>query len=241
MFQMTTTDRHGNAVKKPFFWSWSRLQAFETCAKQFYHQDIAKDVPRRASEQQTWGNAVHAALANRIMHAKPLPAGMEMYETWVDRIMADWDRTKVTIECEQKLAITKDFQPCEYFDKDKTVWLRIVTDVLKRIDNIALLVDWKTGKRKDDLEQLAVSAAVVFAHYPEIEVIRSDFVWLREDVNSRAIIWRRDLPLLWQKMLPRVQRMEKSIDLTDFPPNPSGLCKAHCSVTSCPYHGKGSM
>jgi PD-(D/E)XK nuclease superfamily protein len=241
MLQMVTTDRHGSPVKKPFFWSWSRLQAYETCPKQFYHQDIVKDVVRGSSPEQDWGNQVHAALAKRIMNAEPLPAGMQHYEHWADKVMQGWDRTKVVVNCEQKLAITPGFQPCDYFDKHKPVWLRIVADVLKRADDVALLVDWKTGKRKDDLEQLLVSAAVVFAHYPEVQAIRSEFVWLQEDVTTSARVRRTDLPQVWQRMLPRVSRMEKALDLTEFPANPSGLCKRHCRVKSCPHYGVGSL
>lgn len=238
---MTVTDRYGNPVKKPFYWSWSRLQSYETCAKQFYHTDISKDVPKTTSEAQTWGNSVHNALAARIMNAKPLPSGMDQYEPWVTRVMKDWDRTKVTINCELKLAITSDFEPCGYFDKQKQVWLRVVADVLKRADDVALLVDWKTGKRKDDLDQLALSAAIVFAHYPEVQAIRSEFVWLQEDVTTSAKVHRSHLPEIWQRLLPRVHKMEKAIDLSDFAPNPSGLCKRHCHVVSCPYHGRGSL
>jgi hypothetical protein len=231
---------------KPFFWSWSRLQSFETCAKQFYHVDVAKDVAKNVNLQQNWGLEVHKALADRIMHAKPLPMGMEQYEYWVERICKGWNRLEgPIISCEKKFAITADYQPCEYFDRKKQVWLRVVADVLKQHDDIALIVDWKTGKRKDDLDQLQVSAAVVFAHFPNLQKIRSDFVWLQEPPGDNALttayVHRSDLARLWQRLLPRVGRMQKALNDLEFAPNPSGLCKKHCNVISCPYHGRGSQ
>jgi hypothetical protein len=53
--------------------------------------DIAKDVKEEDSEQLSWGNYVHAALAQRIGNGTPLPKGMEDYETWCEKILQSDD------------------------------------------------------------------------------------------------------------------------------------------------------
>lgn len=236
-----------------FAWSWSALESYETCPKKHWHTKVRKDVTDPPGEDATWGKQVHAAMANRIAKGRALPPEMP-YEHQIEKVMRHSDRTVVTTRVEQQMAVTEDMTPCQYFDKQVDPWCRSVADVLKvrEQDGLARLVDWKTGRGKfyrdpvngehiaTEPGQLRLSAAVVFAHYRTVDLIWAQYVWLQEDVVTEEAITRADLPNFWSGMLPRVDRMEKAYDTTDYPPKPSGLCKKHCPVTSCPYHGVGS-
>ena len=57
---------------------------------------------------------------------------------------------------------------------------------------MGLVVDWKTGKILEDGVQLALAAACVFTHYPEVEHIRSEFIWLKDNATTPAYFKRRD-------------------------------------------------
>jgi hypothetical protein len=230
---MMITTRHGNKPKA-FTWSYSRLKNFETCPKRHWHLDIARDVKEEESEQLTWGNYVHKALADRISKGTPLPRGCEVYDEWCSKILKGSEEAQILVE--QKLAITKDFKPCGYFDKN--VWFRSVGDVVKINGNVALIADWKTGRILEDGCQLALAAQCVFAHYPSVHAVRSEFIWLKEDATTTQIFRRDDMPGVWNAIFPRIRSLEKAAEELNYPAKPGGLCRRYCPVTQCPHHGE---
>jgi hypothetical protein len=217
---------------KPFAWSYSKLKNFESCPKRHWHVDIAKDVKEEESEQLLWGNQVHKAMADRCGKGVPLTGGMEVFEPWAARVCDG----EGTIQVEQKLAITKSFQKCGYFDNG--VWLRIVADVIKINGVVALVPDWKTGKIVEDSQQLALTAACVFAHFPEIMGVRSEFIWLKEDAQTSETFKRPDMVTMWRNIWPRIEQLEKAHVDGNYPAKPGHLCKRWCPVRSCPHHGE---
>lgn len=226
MIQTTTTRR----TPASFSWSWSKVAAFETCPKRYYHYSVAKDVEEPESEAIAYGNTVHKVLADRLT-GKPLPAHFSHLEEWAARI-GDGDKLLV----EQKMAIKQDFSATDW--KARDAWFRGIADVIKIKGRVALVVDWKTGKLKDESQQLALMAACVFAHHPEVEKIRSEFIWLKEDATTRADFARNDMVGVWNNLLPRVSHLQQAHEKQEFPPKPGFLCKNWCSVVSCPHHGR---
>jgi hypothetical protein len=231
--QIVTTRSDGSAVKKPFTWSYSRLKNFESCPKRHFHIDIEKSVKEEESEQLLWGNEVHDALAKRLKSKTTLPVPMRSYEPWCVKI----EKEPGEILVEQKLAIRKDFGPTTFFAKD--VWFRAVGDVIKLSPSgaVALIADWKTGKIVEDSQQLALSAACVFAHYPSVQAVRSEFIWLKEDATTRGTFKRSDMPGMWRGLWPRIEALEAAHDACNYPPKPGSLCRKWCPVSKCPHHG----
>ncbi len=229
--QLTTTRLNSGA--KPFSWSYSKLKNFESCPKRHYHVDVLKDIKEDQSDALVWGNIVHKALEQRIIKSTPLPVGMEPYEQWCLKVIGDGTGE---IFGEQKLAITKDFAPCTYFDR--AAWYRSVADILKIDGSVGLAVDWKTGKILEDGSQLALMAACAFAHYPDLMVIRTEFIWLKEDASTRADFRREQLAEIWKSIWPRIEALEHAYKTTSFPAKPNYLCKRWCPVSSCIHHGE---
>ena len=235
---------------KPFAWSYSALTNFETCAKKFYEYFIAKRVKEPENDDMRWGFQVHEAMAKRLSMGKVLPDTMKNYEAWARFVLTN-PSAQTILKCEQKLAITADGKACEYFDKRVDPWFRSVLDVIKIRDDIGRIVDWKTGKipkysdKMDDAKvQLSLGAAAAFAHYPNLKAIQCQLIYLQVDseqdvINRSELVLRSDLPFIWRMATPRVQAMIDAQARQDYPPRPSGLCKKHCGVISCPYHGKG--
>jgi len=230
--QIVTTHLNGAATIKPFAWSYSKLKNFEVCPKRHFHVDIAKDCNDDSSEALLWGNAVHNALARRLDKKTPLPEGMDKYETWCAKAESGGGDLAV----ELKLAIKKDFGPCDWFAKD--TWFRGVADVLKVFNRVALAIDWKTGKILEDSVQLALMSACIFAHYPSVEKLRTEFVWLQHDASSRCDFARTDMPDIWRSIWPRIEALESAHSSQLYPATPGRLCKRWCPVTSCVHHGK---
>jgi hypothetical protein len=221
-------------MSKPFAWSYSKLKNFESCPKRHWHIDIAKDVKEEDSEQLLWGNMLHKAAAKRLTVGTPLPAGMDTVEWWCSRLLA----SPGTILAEQKLAITKDFGPCEWFAKE--AWYRGIADVLKINGDVALAIDWKTGKILEDAVQLALMAACIVAHHPTVMKIRTEFVWVKEgpNVSSRDDFDRNHMAVVWRNLWPRIEQLEHAHNTTSYPAKPGRLCRKWCPVTVCPHHGE---
>jgi len=64
----------------------------------------------------------------------------------------------------------------------------------------------------------------VFAHYPEVNTVTSSFIWTRDNAMDRETYSRADAPVLWDKMLTKINRIEQSLEHDNWPAKPSGLC-----------------
>lgn len=215
-------------------WSYSKLKNFETCPKRHWHYDIFKDVKEPESQQLKDGFFVHDVLAKRIEKGEPLPAQVSEHEHWVKRIMGG-PPGKILVE--QKLAIRKDFSKCNWFG-DKSVWYRGIGDVIKIVGPVGIIWDWKTGKIVEDSVQLMLMAQCVFSHYPEVQAVRSEFIWLAHGATTREDFKRAEMAGHWAGLLPRVELMQHANRTQTYPAKTGGLCKRWCAVTSCPYNGE---
>lgn len=215
---------------KPFAWSHSALDSYETCPKKHYHTRIAKDVPDPPGEAALWGQRVHKALENRIGHKVVLPKNLATYE----RYAAPFDRVAGTVLVEQQIALNRDMGVTKWFAKD--AWVRGVLDVTVLNDSIGATVDWKTGKRKPS-DQLELAAALMFCAYPDVTTVHTSFAWLKEKKADKAIYSRAEASEIWRTFLPRVTRMEAAYTggAEAHPPKPSGLCNGWCPVKKCEF------
>lgn len=228
---MTTT----RSKPKAFAWSYSKLKNFETCPKRYYAIDVAKQYKEDDEAGHLgYGNLVHKSLADRInVQHTPLPDVVKHLEPWALKVLGGAPASKMLVE--QQMAITKDFTKTEWFAND--AWYRGIGDVVKIVGPVALVIDWKTGKILEDGIQLALMAQCVFAHHPDVQKIRTEFVWLKEDAVTRADFTRDSMAAVWAGLLPRVTTLRIAHEAMDFPPKPNGLCKRFCVVDSCPHKG----
>lgn len=221
------------AAAKPFAWSYSRYKAYDSCPLRHYEVDIAKNFTEQ-SEQLVWGNEVHKAIEEATVGKTPLPDTMRDYQKWVDQITGGAG----TIYVEQKFAITKNFLPTEFFAPD--VWFRGICDVLRVSPSgrTALARDYKTGAIKHDSRQLMLMAQCIFVHYPTVQRIKTEFIWLKNDCTGEETFDRDTILNEWPPLMPLVKSMEQSAKTMNYPPKPCGLCARYCPVVSCNFHGK---
>lgn len=231
---------YNNPKTKPFAWSFSKLKNFEVCPKKYYHVDVLKDVVEEESEILSYGNTVHTILAQYIGRGTILPPVHEKtLKPIADKYIGEREGSEILVE--QKYALTKDFEPTDYFAKD--VWFRGIADFVKIRGQderkVALAADWKLGKIKEDYVQLALMACCIFAHRPDVQAIRTEFVWIKEDAVTREDFKRDDVVKIWNNVLPRVSALEHAHKTTTFPAKPGGLCRRWCPVKKCPHFGEG--
>ncbi len=248
------------AFGKPFTWSYSRLKGFETCGHQFLQKDILRLHPEDESEQLAWGNRLHDALSRAIgtddnedrdprdrIKKLVLPDALLDYQFWVDHV-SGYRAKGYEVNTEMALCIDNAFQPAPWFDARGTpprAWYRAKVDALSiNAEGHAVAWDWKTGKLKEDTPQLAMTALLVFAHFPDVHTVDTSFIWFGESSSIRMCpqttrtYKRADQAKIWAEIFPRVVTLANAFATRTFEKNPGGLCRMWCPVDSCEHHGK---
>jgi len=218
-------------------WSYSSATTFEKCPKQYYHLYVVKDFKQDPNtEHFLYGNKVHKACELYVKNAEPLAKEFEMFQPVLDKLISiPGDKY-----CEYKLGLTKDLQPCGFFDDN--VWWRGVIDFLavNEESGVATLADYKTGKSSQyaDTRQLSLMSVAIFKHFPKVQKIRSGLIFLvskemlKEDYKPENI---DDMFQEWGKI---TTRMDKAYESGVFNASPNFACRKFCPVQSCAHWGK---
>jgi len=214
-------------------WSYSSLSAYTTCPRRFFLTRISKQASEKQTEATMHGNEVHSALEKYVGGQKPLPEKYESYRAVADKIKGSTGKKFL----EYKFGLTKGLKPTGFFDKD--VWCRGVLDVAITRPNEAVVLDWKTGARKLDGDQLRLFAGAAMVLWPFAEIIKTGYIWLKTGQMDTETFTPDDKPGIFQDFAARVHRMEESERNDDWPARPSGLCKSWCPVgkTLCVHCG----
>lgn len=231
--------------RKPnyFCFTYSKVKNFEQCGRQHEAVDIAKLPGLEASgDAIDYGNLVHHTFKNVLEDNQPLPAKLKHLQYWVDYVNTLMQQPGAVKYIEEKWALDRDYNPTEYFGRP---WMRYNCDVAVTAYDCKAgwLIDWKTGNRVEEPLQLWMGAAMMFQQFPTLEVVASMFVWLKEDGGTNShecisceTIKRKDVPELWETMLPRIQIYEQAVDTGVFHPKPGPHCR-YCRVQSCEHWG----
>lgn len=214
-------------MSKPFAWSFSALESFETCPRRHYLTRIAKLVDEPETDAMAWGKQVHKAFENYMKTGQPFSHTMAQFES-VGTFFKKIADTSDEILTEQQWAIDEEWLPTDWFAKN--TWCRAVIDLALLRNRAAALVDWKTGKMKEGYDQLKLTALMTFARYPDIDVADCMYVWLKDNQITRKKFHRDDEIELWEEFRPRVERMMEAFDFDNWPARQSGLCRKHCPV-----------
>jgi PD-(D/E)XK nuclease superfamily len=224
---------------KGFTWSYSRLKNFETCALKSHECDDLKHF-KDESKEMLWGNEVHAAIASGAT-GQPVAETLQVYGNIGRRLRNLAAVAKGNLLIEQKYALTRELTPTPYFDVSKSdpkVWYRGIADAVLVMPPKARAWDHKTGKIFEDGVQLFLMAACVMAFHSDVDEVETRFIWLKNGVQGNPFVYKRSqLREYWAPVLDRVKRMEDAYLSGTYSPNPSGICRRHCPVTTCQFHG----
>lgn len=201
--------------------SYSSMKMYENCPKRFYHQRITRQVTDPGGEATLYGERLHKMLEERLRDAVDLPQEAAPYAPLVEAVLRSVGGG--TLMVEQELTLNRKLKPTGWWDAD--AWMRSKLDVLVIKDSKAIVLDWKTGKRRPDFAQLELFALQVFAHHKSVKEVSSGFVWLKDSAIDRETYKRDNIGELWSNLLNKVSRIERSLQEDDWPAKPSGLCK----------------
>jgi len=215
--------------------SFSRLSTFEQCPAQFDYLYVSKRVVNQSNEHSDYGDRVHKVLEAKgkgeLDETALSDEGKQTLERWgalVDKVVSrSGDKY-----FEHQMAVNRNLAPVEWFAPD--VWIRSIADVLVVDGETAYCLDYKTGKVKENPTQLQLFAAMVFWHFPNVQTVKTSFIWLKFDEVTNAKYERRFLDSLWRALEPRFDKVQEVINLGVFETKPSGLCPWCAAKSICP-------
>lgn len=202
--------------------SYSAIKMFENCPLRYYRQRVLKDVVDEPNDMSRYGERIHKMLEDRVGEGKMLPSDAAKYEDICASI-----ETAAThggeLFAEKELVLTENLTPTGWWDAD--AWLRSKLDVFVLYGNKAIVLDWKTGKRRIDNFQLKLFAAQVMQHYPDVDSVKTGLIWLKTNEFDHEVFDRDQINDIWADVISRIRRIYKALEYGKWPANPSGLCR----------------
>ena len=219
--------------------SHTNLSDYEVCPKRYYHKHVAKDCPvEEKSADQLAGIAVHEALKKRVRLHEPLlntdvvfkdskktlTVNYAKYEHICDYLVKQ-PQMKYT---ELKLGMTIDGKPCDFFADN--VWLRGVADlVLSGPAHVAMLLDWKNGKKREEPTELKRQALLLQCQRPDLTRITGMYYWL-QDNEVGQLYDLSDTDNTWRSVQQLRARIAVRFERNEWPADEGPLC-AYCPVS----------
>jgi len=220
-------------------WSYSSITLFDQCPRKYYHLRVAKDIVEPPSEAMMYGTDVHKAAEDFIRDGTPLPGKYAYMLPMLEKLQ------KIPGEflCEQKMGLKKvdgRLAPCGFFDKD--VWFSGIADLLiiDRDKEEARIIDYKTGKssRYADTKQLALMAACVFTHFPEVKRIKAGLLFVVAESFIKADFEADTGLRIFSELDNLLVSRETAYETGVFNPKQNFTCSKWCPVLSCDHNGR---
>jgi hypothetical protein len=219
---------------KPIVYSWSLLEQYDTCPNKCLEQNINKSIPWVETEENRWGNEVHAEL-ERCARLRTLPEGRFAP---ISYIASAFLSSTGELRPEVKLGVKRDLTACDFYDPE--VFIRgNNADLIIDYKDWAVVWDYKTGKPKRHSKQLMLTALMVFAKFPRLQKLICSYIWLqKKDLKPEQEVYTRDqIPELWDRFLPLIKEIDFCNEKNIWYKRQNGLCRNWCPVASCEYNG----
>lgn len=216
-------------------WSYSAIKAFEQCPKKYFHLKVGKDFVEPQTANMGYGKLMHRAAEDYVGgQVVELDPQFSFMEPALEKIKAMPGEK----HCELRFGLTKELKPCKFFDND--VWLRSIIDLLIIDGENARVIDYKTGgnTKYADTGQLELMALCVFKHFPQVKRVQGGLLYVLCNSFIKDTYTIEEESVMWQKWLSEYHRLEQAHKHNVWNPNPTGLCKKHCIVTTCPHNGR---
>ena len=229
----------------PFVPTHSVLDTLSTCPRKYQAQYVTKELQFVDNPATLFGKWLHSAvevyIKSGVLPAYP-PAGhfgdydpalhFSHAKNVIDNVRATQPTRLLT---EAKIAVDAQLRGCSYYEK--TGYFRAIADVLAIYGDCAVLIDWKTGKQRDSVQQER-SAVCVFGNYENVTAVKTLYVYTATGIVVGEVYKREDLNDIKRRVLEGpIENLEAAYESDTWLPSPSGLCKAWCDV-KCQHNQK---
>lgn len=201
-------------------WSISAIKDYEGCPKRYYATRIAKTHRPIETEQLTWGRRVHEHLERRVTENVPLPDSLAHIESVIAALLDGASH----VEAELPVALDEHGAACDW----SSAWLRGIIDLaVFDNDGRALILDYKTGKRRRDFDQLRCYSAILCA--VGIKKVIAVYVWLQDKTFDAIEVTADEAQTIIAEIFERMRRAEHDLKEEKIIAKPSALC-AYCPL-----------
>jgi hypothetical protein len=217
-------------------WSWTALEGTEICPRRYYVTKVSKLVSEPPSEEVMRGRSVHEQLAAAVQGDAAPPEEFAWTASLIGQL-----RKMPYVKAEKPLTLTDDFRPVGKWAND--VRLRTTFDAIAISGSKAVILDWKTGKRKGGSKQLDVmAAALLLSDQERIEEVHASFVWLKDKAVDSITMRQPDavrfITELRRDRLPALKVYDGRPKWQDVPAIKSWACR-FCVFYECEFHNGG--
>lgn len=210
-------------------WSYSALSMYENCPRKYWAVKVAKKVSD-LNKFNAKGDDEHRSFDFYLKGRAQLPDSLAKFQP----MLASVKRAEGQLYSEYQMALDMNYVPCGFKEWDKA-WLRAIADVLIVNGTKAKMLDWKTGKPKDDPDQMELAAVTIFQHFPQVQVVDWAFVFIHHGKTIPGITAREESTRIWNRFLPTVREMTESKRTDTWPARPNPLC-GWCPYKECQYN-----
>lgn len=196
-------------------YSYSAVKLYEQCPSRYKFSRIDR-LQEPSGDAATRGSLIHSEIEAIVKGELPLVSDVVQY------LVPQLNKWKLlNAQSEMQFAIDDKWNLVDY--KDKDAWFRGVIDLYFEENDVATILDFKTGKERDYSDQVIVYAAVVLATKPHISRVNLAIEFLDSQKNVQyARITRDELGKYKDELTNRIDTINKD---NIFAANPSGLCK----------------
>lgn len=229
--------------------SFTKLETFVTCPRQFAEKFIWQTIPYRDTPATLWGTEVHDALENYVLNGKPITApAIKPFTSVADALIQKennlFKRGILTkkIFGEQQWACTLSMKEHSWFDNNG-VFLRGKADVGMGTKNTLYLYDYKTGKgSKPKPEQLELMGLLGMAQkglvLPSMTKIDGNLLFLEARKSVPFSMPVASAESRWREWVKKAFVILDAYQRDSFPEKQSGLCGKWCDAFDCPFNGR---
>jgi hypothetical protein len=212
--------------------SFSSTSTYETCAHRYQQVNLLKVYKDAEHPAGQIGTEIHKSFELALETDSEVESEHGDYNEVMEYVRS-FPGLKIP---EMRLAIDRAWKPCDFFD-DK-VWYSGIVDVTIINGTQATVFDYKTGKHRLKARQANDNALMLFLHYPFIEDVHFEFLWVKAGVEPDVFDYNRerDSQSMLETILDIPEQIEASDKEDDWPTTKSGLCNGWCPVVSCPHY-----
>lgn len=218
--------------------SYSKYSTYRQCPRKYQLQYITKTY-KDDSDNPAFvnGKRIHKALENCLIalnSRKPLPEVCSISRNGLAILNRLHSSFPVVIP-EKQIAVDRYWKESSWFD-NKTAYYRAVFDVTAYNDKLCTIIDWKTGKvteYDDDGGQMHLAATIMFKLSPNIETIKTAFMFLEHKHTMSITFHRSQLT----ELVDYFEKLHTNVNADNtFDPKKNRYC-FFCRATSeqCPY------
>lgn len=212
--------------------SYNRLKTFERCPAALFFEVVQRHKDPQPNPAAERGLRIHDSCQHYIDgESDDLDPDIKFWRDVIEKLRT-LDRNTMSVSADKKIALTKNFDPCDYFSDD--VWIRYAFDVevlQKQNGKTGLVIDWKTGKLKFNevahMQQKQLYCALQLKLNPELDTSIGEFYYVDIGTSTSHTFTRKQGEIILNDFIKRIDTLTST---TEFEAKPSRhACKF------CPY------